>query len=149
MRGYILRRLIYTLLLIFLTSVLSFFIITLPPGDYVTRYVERLALEGGQASMEEMEEMRALYGLDKPIYEQYALWMGRLMQGDMGRSFAYNRPVTDLISERLPATMALSIATLILTFMIAIPIGIYLGCQAVLRWRLCRYDHWVHWRIHP
>jgi peptide/nickel transport system permease protein len=77
-----------------------------------------------------------MYGLDKPMYTQYLLWVGRLLKGDMGRSFAYRRPVADLILERLPATVALSVTTLVFTFLIAIPIGIL---SAVKQYSLADY----------
>ena len=125
MREYILRRFLYMLLLMFMGSIVSFAVITLPPGDYLTAYVMDLKARGSDVSVELEEALRHQYGLDQPIYMQYLKWLWRVLHGDLGRSFSWNRPVTELIRERLPMTMMMSFAALVFTYAIAIPVGIY------------------------
>jgi len=125
MREYILRRFLYMLLLMLMGSVVSFAVITLPPGDYLTAYVMDLKARGSDVSVELEEALRHQYGLDQPIYMQYLKWLWRVLHGDLGRSFSWNRPVTELIRERLPMTMMMSFAALVFTYAIAIPVGIY------------------------
>lgn len=126
MGSYILRRLLYMIPVLLAVSILSFTIIQLPPGDYLTTKISKLQLEqGSQASEAEIAALRKQYGLDRPYHEQYLLWMWGLLHGDMGRSFMYNRPVSSLIGERLALTMMISICSILLTWAIAFPVGIY------------------------
>jgi peptide/nickel transport system permease protein len=125
MAAYIARRFIYSLILVVLTSLLSFLVINLPPGDYATFYLQQLEMEGTKVTQEELDNIRLMYGLDRPVYVQYFRWVGRLLQGDMGRSFRYDRPVKELIWERLPVTIGLSLMTMFVSYLIAIPIGVY------------------------
>jgi peptide/nickel transport system permease protein len=113
------------LVLLLMGSLVSFIVITLPPGDYMTSYISRLKAQGADVGQEEVEALRRQYGLDYPLYVQYFKWMGKLLQGDLGRSFEWNRPVTEVIGPRLPMTIIVSILTLIVTYLIAVPIGIY------------------------
>jgi len=122
---YILRRVLYMIPVMLAVSLLSFTIIQLPPGDYLTTQIARLKLEGTPASEDQIAAMRQRYGLDKPFHEQYIKWMSGMFKGDLGKSFIYNRPVTELIGERIILTMVISIASIILAYAIAIPIGIY------------------------
>jgi peptide/nickel transport system permease protein len=122
---YILRRIGYMVLIMAVVSVVGFLIIQLPPGDYLSIYVERLKMAGYQIDQAQLAALQARYGLDQPIAVQYLKWMWGMFHGDFGQSFEWNRPVLDLVMERLPLTMVLSIATLFLTYAIAIPIGIY------------------------
>ena len=109
MGTYILRRILYMIPVLLGVSVLSFIIIQLPPGDYLTTRIAKLQLEQGtQASQEEVVALREQYGLDRPYHEQYLKWMWGLLHGDMGRSFMYNRPVSSLIGERLALTMMIA-----------------------------------------
>ncbi len=125
MRAYLARRFLYAVILVAMSSVLSFLIITLPPGDYATYYLQRLEAEGTKVTREELESIKIMYGLDQPVYVQYFKWVGRLLHGDMGRSFVYDQPVVKLIAERLPATLGLSILTLVLSLGISILVGVY------------------------
>lgn len=126
MTAYIMRRLGYMLLNIWLISVVSFVIIQLPPGDFLTSYLVTLQAEMGSSFPEgEVERLREQYGLDKTPVEQYIRWIDRLLHGDMGRSFAYARPVEELIASRIPATIGISLTALLFTYLLAIPIGIY------------------------
>jgi peptide/nickel transport system permease protein len=125
MKGYIARRFLYMLLLLLMGSMVSFAIITLPPGDYMSYYVDRMTMAGVAVSEEDLAGMRRYYGLDDPIFVQYAKWLFRVLQGDLGRSFGWNRPVAELIWERLGMTVLVAFGALIVTYVIAIPIGIY------------------------
>lgn len=106
-------------------SILSFTIIQLPPGDYVSTYIAKLKLQGTDATYEEIASLRQQYGLDKPFFVRYIKWMGGMLKGDLGRSFIYNRPVNQIVGERILLTMAISICSIFLTYAIALPVGIY------------------------
>jgi peptide/nickel transport system permease protein len=106
-------------------SALSFVIIKLPPGDYVTSYIAQMSASGGYVSEQEAQAMRREYGLDRPIYEQYLRWMGLVVQGRFGVALEWRRPVIEVIGDRLWLTMVVSVAAVILTWALALPIGIY------------------------
>jgi peptide/nickel transport system permease protein len=106
-------------------SILSFVIIQLPPGDFVTTYIAMLSASGSSVSAGEADALRELYGLNSPFYVQYAKWMVRILAGDFGVSMEWNRPVTEVIGDRLWLTMLISFAALMLTWGLALPIGIY------------------------
>ncbi|MGE3272920.1 MAG: ABC transporter permease [Chloroflexota bacterium] len=125
MKGYVARRFLYMLLLLLMGSMVSFLIITLPPGDYLSYYVDRVSMSGATISEEDLAGLRAFYGLDQPVYVQYGKWLFRVLQGDLGRSFGWNRPVSELIWERLGMTILVAFGSLIVTYAIAIPIGVY------------------------
>ena len=121
----IVRRLGTTLVTMFLLSIVAFILIQLPPGDFVDSYAGKKTQGGVVVTQDELDAMRSRLGLDRPIYQQYAKWMGDLFKGDMGYSFEYHRPVKDVIVERLSMTFILTFSTLIFTYVIAIIIGIY------------------------
>lgn len=125
MMAYIARRIILAVVTMWAISVLSFVIIQLPPGDFVDAYIANLSASGSVVSMEEAHGLRRLYGLDQPIYVQYAKWMGRVLVGDFGESMEWHRPVVEVIGDRLWLTIILSFASLMLTWGLALPIGIY------------------------
>jgi len=129
-----LRRLGLALVTCVFISVLSFVIIRLPPGDFVDAYIANLAASGSTVSVEQGEAMRREYGLDRPLVVQYARWMGRVLQGDFGVSMAWRRPVTEVIGDRLWLTMIVSVSALFLTWMIALPIGIYSAMRQYSFW---------------
>jgi peptide/nickel transport system permease protein len=123
---YIVRRLIYMVILMLILSVVSFVIIQLPPGDYLSILIEQLENSGLEVSEEQIASLRSQYGLDLPVYLQYFKWFGNLVfRGDMGRSLQWNIPVAKLIGERIILTMVVSLCTLVFTYIVAIPIGIY------------------------
>jgi peptide/nickel transport system permease protein len=122
---YIGRRLMIAMITCLAISVLTFVIIRLPPGDFVDAYIANLAATGSSVTIEQAQAMRHEYGLDRPVYIQYGLWMNRIVSGDFGVSMMWRRPVTEVIGDRLWLTMAVSFAALFLTWMIALPIGIY------------------------
>ncbi|MCC6166734.1 MAG: ABC transporter permease [Caldilineaceae bacterium] len=124
MTGYLVRRVLYGLLAIFAVSVLSFVIIQLPPGDYVTSYIAALEAQGGEVNAEEAAALRAYFGLGEPMHIQYLKWMGQIVRGNFGMSFQYRIPVLDVIGERMLLTVLLALGTLVFVWVTAIPIGI-------------------------
>ena len=125
MIAYVSRRLILALVTIWAISVISYAIIQLPPGDFVDSYIANLSSSGSLVSAQEAEAMREQYGLNRPIWVQYWKWISRVVQGDFGVSLEWNRPVTEVIGDRIWLTIVISIAAIILTWGIALPIGIY------------------------
>ena len=125
MLSYIIRRIIYMIVVLLVLSVVSFFIIQLPPGDFLTAFIENMRAQGTVVGEEQIMLLKTYYGLDRPMYLQYLRWLGNLLQGDLGKSFQWNQPVTELIKERLALTVTISLISLVLTYLIAIPIGIY------------------------
>jgi len=122
---YVMRRFVYMLILLWVLSIVSFIIIQLPPGDFLSSYVIRLARSGQLVDKAQLLSLRKRYGLDLPIYVQYFKWIWNILHGNLGMSFMYNVPVTKLVGERLAFTVTISIFTLIFTYVVAIPIGIY------------------------
>jgi len=113
-------------IILFVLSVVAFVIIQLPPGDYLTSYIMQLQLTGTKVSEAEIASLEKQYGLDLSIYEQYFKWVWGMLHGDFGRSFQYGeRLVSELIGERLLLTITISLLTLIFSYAVAIPIGIY------------------------
>ena len=125
MLNYIARRFLYMLLLMVGASVISFAIIVLPPGDYLTSYINNLRAQGNEIAQDQAEALRRQYGLDQPLYMQYLKWAWKFLHGDMGRSFQWQRPVADLIKERIGLTVLVSLVALLFTYIVAVPIGIY------------------------
>ena len=128
MIGFLLQRVVLALLTIWAISVLAFAIIQLPPGDIMDS-IEAEALGmgavGEDLTTEEVEALRRLYGLDRPQYIQYLIWIKQLLQLELGYSYKFNLPVRGLLGERLLLTIALSGTAIILTWVMAVPIGIY------------------------
>ncbi len=124
MLQYIIKRLLLLPLLLFIFSVFSFVIIQAPPGDFVTAYIAELATSGSSMDHVQIDALRQLYGLDQPMHIQYLKWMGRILRGDLGVSLDWQRPITQLIGERLLLTLALGAFTFGFTWVVAIPIGI-------------------------
>ncbi|MDE0229021.1 MAG: ABC transporter permease [Spirochaetaceae bacterium] len=125
MLSYIIRRLVYMVVLLVMLSVATFIIIQLPPGDYLTTLVANMRRANVVLSEEAVAVLTERYGLGRPLHIQYLTWFGNLLKGDMGESFIWEAPVTEIVGERLALTVTLSISTLIVTYLIAIPIGIY------------------------
>src|SRR4051794_13095233 len=115
MLSYIGRRLVLGLFTVWAVSVLSFVIIQLPQGDFVTTHMAELAANGNSSATFEAERLRAEYGLDQPMFMQYLGWMGQVVQGDYGMSFDWNRPVADVIGDRLALSMVVSVAAIFFT----------------------------------
>jgi peptide/nickel transport system permease protein len=130
------RRLALGLFTVWAVSVLSFLIIQLPQGDFVTTRMSELADTGSSSAAFEAARLRAEYGLDQPIFVQYFDWIGRVLRGDLGMSFDWNRPVADVIGDRLVLSLVVSVAAIIFTWAVALPIGVY---SAVRRYSVGDY----------
>jgi peptide/nickel transport system permease protein len=130
-----LRRLAILPALLVLVSIVSFVVIQLPPGDYVDTYVRNLELQGGTLNRGEIAALEERYGLDEPMPIQYATWVGSIvLRGDFGRSFVFDRPVTDILAERVPRTVAISVAAIFLTWLMAVPLGILSAVKQYSVW---------------
>jgi len=126
MIGYIAKRLLYMIPTLLVISVISFIIIQLPPGDFLTSYVAQLRMEGEDIDEEEIAALQQRYGLGQPIYVQYWKWItGILLRNDWGQSIEWQKPVKDLIGERIGLTMVLSGTTMLFSWLVAIPVGVY------------------------
>jgi len=136
MAAYLARRLLLALVTIWAISVVTFVIIQLPPGDFVDAYIANLSASGSMVSAQEAEALRQLYGLDQPIWVQYLKWAGRVVRGDFGMSMEWGRPVTEVLGDRLWLTVALSILAIVVTWGLALPIGIY---SAVRQYSIADY----------
>ncbi len=125
MLRYILWRIAIMVPTLILISILVFTIIELPPGDYFESYVQELRVLGEVADLEEIEELKARYGFDDPLPVRYFHWATGMLQGDFGYSFDYRLPVNEVVGDRLYLTILVSFLTIIFTWIIAFPIGIY------------------------
>ncbi len=125
MLAYLLRRLGLAAITIFAITLVTFVILQLPPGDFVTAYAAQATATGTSISAAEADALRLAYGLNQPLYIQYFRWLGLVASGDFGRSFEYGRPVTEVIGDRLWLTVLLSLGSIVVTWGLALPIGIY------------------------
>jgi peptide/nickel transport system permease protein len=126
MLQYIVRRVLLAIPTLFAISVLAFVIMQLPPGDFLTSYAALLAQMGEGIAAEQLERLREAYGLDQPLYVQYWKWIsGIILRGDFGVSMEWKLPVGDLIWHRLGWTVFLAATTILVGYLIAIPIGVY------------------------
>jgi len=125
MISYIVRRLLFMIPVLFLISVVSFILIQLPPGDFLSTYLARIEMQELTISEATINRLNRQYGLDKPVYVQYFLWVGNMFRGDFGNSFLYSRPINELIGSRIGMTILLGLATVAFTWLVGIPIGIY------------------------
>ena len=137
MLNFILHRALILIPFLFLISVVAFIVIQLPPGSYVDSYVNNLKLQGGTVSEEQKASIEAMYGLDKPLPVQYAIWISNIiLRGNFGNSFRFNRPVADILLERIPKTVSISLVAIVLTWLIAVPLGILSAVK--------KYSIWDH-----
>ncbi len=125
MLTYVVRRLLLALLTTWAISVLAFVIIQLPPGDYITAYIAQMTASGTVVSQQLADTLREQYGLDKPVWVQYLRWMRLAVRGEFGQALEWGKPVSEVIGDRLWLTMALSIGAILVTWVLALPIGIY------------------------
>lgn len=126
MRKYLAKRFALMLASIMVISFISFVIIELPPGDYLSLYVQQLILRGEKMDEARIEALRVQYGYGQPFMVKYTKWItGILFRGDFGRSMAWRQSVTELLMARLPYTVLISVITIIFTYLVSIPIGIY------------------------
>ena len=134
MFAYLVRRVFIMIPTLLAISLITFVIIQLPPGDYLSNQVAELQSQGESAALDEIEFLRAQFGFDKPMIEQYAVWLGvwpgrngfaGLLQGDMGYSFEFGMPVADIVGDRLFLSFLVSFTTIIFTWLVSFPIGVY------------------------
>ena len=126
MLSYLVRRLLLAVFTMWAISVLAFVIIQLPPVDFIDTYISELsAAGGGGMTQEQVQALRTLYGADQPKPIQYLRWMGLVLHGDFGFTLEYQRPVSEVIGDRLALTMIVSLAALILTWTVSLPSGVY------------------------
>jgi peptide/nickel transport system permease protein len=126
MLQFLMRRSLLMIPTLFAVSVVTFIIIQLPAGDYVTAYTANLATSGETLDQHVLDSLRERYGFDQPIYVQYYKWISKIVtEGDFGQSFEWNRPVDTLIWSRFRLTLQISLSTLLFTWIVAFPIGIY------------------------
>lgn len=123
---YIFRRLLMLIPILVLMSMVAFFLIELPPGDWVSTRIQQLKMSGVEVSQDEAARLVMQYGLDKPMPVRYLRWMeGIVMRGNWGFSMQWNKPVNEILKERVPMTVMISVLALFLSWAIAIPVGIY------------------------
>ena len=134
MLNYLLRRALYAVMAIWAVSIISFFIINLPPGDYVTSYIAQLQNTGSIVLADEADNLREFYGINRPLYVQYGKWINQIAHGNLGYSFEFGLPVNDVIGERLILTMILALVTVVFIWIVAIPIGIFSAVQQYSIW---------------
>jgi peptide/nickel transport system permease protein len=126
MLKYMVRRFLYALFTVWVISLLSFAVIQLPPGDYVTDMVNELRAQAGDVSPEWEQRMREVYGMDDPFIVQYFKWIRNIIfKGQFGYSFFYKRDAAEMITERLPMSFALSFLSMLFVWVVALPIGFY------------------------
>ena len=125
MLRYILWRITVMVPTLLIISALVFTIIELPPGDYFESYIAELRATGESVNEDQINQLRKEYGFDKPAYIRYVYWVGGMLHGDFGYSFEYELPVSDVVGDRLWLTVLVSFCTIILTWIVAFPIGIY------------------------
>lgn len=125
MLAYLAHRLMLAVITVWAITLVTFLIMQLPPGDFVDAYVAQASAMGSAISAAEADAMRHAYGLDQPIYVQYFKWIWLVLHGNFGLSFEYGRPVTEVIGDRLWLTVAISLGGIIVTWFVALPIGIY------------------------
>ena len=125
MFGYLIHRLLVMIPTLLIISLIVFVIIQLPPGDYLSSYVAELQSQGEAVSEQKIAFLREQYGLDKPMWEQYVFWVFGMLQGDFGYSFEYRLPVSEVVGDRLWLTFLVSITTILFTWAMSFPIGVY------------------------
>lgn len=137
MLTFVSHRLLILVPFLFLVSIISFIVIQLPAGNYVDTYVNVLKMQGGTVSEAQIESIEAMYGLDRSLPVQYGMWITNIvLRGNFGNSFRYNRPVADILSERVPRTISISLVAILFTWLIAVPLGILSAVR--------RYSFWDH-----
>ena len=125
MLKYIFWRIAVMIPTLLVISMLVFTIIQLPPGDFFESQIAELRAQGETANLQEIQDLRHEYGLDRPVAVQYVRWVAGMLHGDFGYSFEYQLPVSDVVGDRLWLTILVSMTTILVTWLIAFPIGIY------------------------
>ena len=125
MFGYVVRRLLMMIPTMLAISIIVFVIIQLPPGDYLESHIAELQSQGESVDNAKIQFLRQHYGLDKPLYQQYLYWLWGMLHWDFGFSFEYDLPVMDVVGDRMFLTVIVSMVTIVFTWIIAFPIGVY------------------------
>ena len=125
MLGYTIHRVLIMIPTMLAISLITFVIIQLPPGDYLTTYVAELEAQGERVSLDKIEFLRQQYGFDQPMHLQYLYWLGGMLKGDFGYSFEFSLPVTEVVGDRLLLSFIVSFTTIVFTWLVAFPIGVY------------------------
>ncbi len=125
MAQYIIKRLLLLPVLLIIFSIIAFALIQAPPGDFISSYIAELASSGSAIEQAQIDALREQYGLDQPMYVQYLKWTGNILRGNLGISLDWGKPNGELIKERLLLTLMLGGFTFVITWSIAIPLGIY------------------------
>ena len=125
MFAYVIRRILLMIPTLIAISAITFVIIQLPPGDYLSTLIAELQSQGENVDTAKIDALRAQYGLDRPMIEQYLVWVWGLLNGDFGFSFEYQLPVADVVGDRLFLTLVLNFTTIIFIWIVSFPIGIY------------------------
>lgn len=125
MLGYLTRRILVMIPTLVVISALVFVIIQLPPGDYFTTYMNELQSQGEAVDPAKLEFIRQQYGFDKPMIEQYFVWLFGMLQGDFGYSFEHSQPVSEIVGDRLWLSFVVSFTTILFTWIVSFPIGVY------------------------
>ena len=126
MLSYIVRRIAYMLVILFLVSVVCFYIINLPPGSFIETYATQLEAAGSPATQAQLDYLTVRYGLDQPLFVQYWSWIVPLVtQGDWGYSFEWQQPVWTLVADRLWLTIIVSVISLVFVYAVSIPVALY------------------------
>src|SRR5580693_4555480 len=125
MLGYIVHRILIMVPTLIAISIAIFTIIHLPPGDYFSTYIAELQSSGEKANLAKIAFLKSQYGFDLPVWQQYLYWVAGLLRGDMGYSFLYDMPVNKVVGDRLSLTVIVSVATIVFTYVVAFPIGVY------------------------
>ncbi len=125
MLAYITRRILVMIPTLIAISALVFIIIQLPPGDYFTTYMNELQSRGEIVDKAKLEFIKQQYGFDRPMIEQYFVWLTNMLQGDFGYSFEFSLPVSEVVGDRLSLSFIVSFTTIVFTWIVAFPIGVY------------------------
>src|SRR6201982_4108706 len=125
MLSYLVHRILIMIPTLIAISIVTFTIINLPQGNYFTTYIAELQESGEPADLAKIHFLEEEYGFDRPLWQQYLYWAGGLLRGDMGYSFLYDLPVNKVVGDRLILTFIVSFATILFTYVVAFPIGVY------------------------
>jgi peptide/nickel transport system permease protein len=127
MRRFIVKRFVYMIFTVWIITLVSFIVIQLPPGDYVSNLLSDLVAQGAdEIPQEVIAQIRAQYGLDQPMYVQYLKWLRNVfLKGNFGYSFTFQRDAGEIIGERLPMSMTISLGSVLFIWIVALPSGVY------------------------
>ena len=139
MLDYVARRLLAMVGTMLVLSFVCFFIIQLPPGDFLTAYIAELSSRGDSVTAAQAENLRALYGLDRPFIVQYYKWITNALTGNFGFSFNMQKPVSEIISSRIGMSLVVETISIVVMWAVAIPIGIYSAVQRSAK----RFSTWL------